>query len=143
MPRGRVSEDEVLYRCVRRQYIEVVNGGAWLSSLAFSDPRFRPSVDRAMLRNSDPKQTQVDESDAVVSMIAVEVRGIGTVVQRSEKGNAVLRRAVDVEPVPLPNNPAHAEIYGTPEFATKGVFKKLSLALAQIARWEILPPDLR
>jgi hypothetical protein len=74
-------------------------------------------------------------------VIANEVRGISTVAQRNEKGEIVLRHVIDIEPVPLAGNPAHAEIYAIPEFASKGVFRKLQESLARLASW-VIPPTL-
>ena len=52
-----------------------------VSSAAFSDPLFRPSVDRAELIHNDPKKAQRNPSDGVVSIVARDVRSIDTVVQ--------------------------------------------------------------
>jgi len=40
---------------------------------------------------------------------------------------------VDVEPVPLPENPAHAEIFDRPPFDTDKVFDRIKQALARLA----------
>ena len=47
---------------------------------------------------------------------------------------------VDVEPVPLPGNRAHAEIFGCPPFDTDRLFDRIKQALARIAS-VALPPD--
>ena len=138
----RVSDEEVLYRCVRREYIMVEDGRLRLGSLAFTDPRFRPSVDRAKLRNHDPQRTQVDSTDGVVSLIAADIRNISDISQRTDRGDIVQRYAIDVEPAPLTENAAHAEVHGVPEFESRSAFKKLLLRLAEIARWELLPKSV-
>src|SRR5260221_556064 len=109
MPNDQVSDDEQLYRCVRHQYIELEGDRLRLGSLAFTDPLFRPSVDRAKLRSHDSTLTQVDPTDGVVRLIARDIRAIGSVEQRNEKGNLLVQHAIDIDPVPLPDNLAHAE----------------------------------
>ncbi len=140
----RVADDEVLYRRVPalREYFKVEGETTRISSQAFSDRQFRPSVDRAALLNDDPSRTQQDPTDAVVRLVAGEVRAIASVEQRNEKGETTLRHVIDVEPVPLPQNPAHAEIFAIPDFASKGVFRKLQESLARLAPWEIPPGQL-
>lgn len=68
------------------------------------------------------------------------------IYQNDKDGNTIQAFAVDVEHVPiindpeLPDNPAHAEIHTHPECPNKTVFRKLCEKLAQLAGerpWEI------
>ena len=115
-----VDDVEILYRRIRHVeglYVVQVDGSVKVSSAAFSDPLFRPSVDRSELFHNDPKKTQRDPSDGVVSIVAGDVRSIDTIVQNNKVGKIIQTFDVDIEHVPilnhptLPNNPAHAEIY--------------------------------
>jgi hypothetical protein len=87
----------------------------------------------------------VAPTDAVVSLVAGQVRGIGTVQQRNERGEVILRHSIDVEPKPiqedpvLPDNPAHAESFAVPEFQNERTFRKRREALATLAEWQIPP----
>jgi len=144
-----VADDEVLYRRVPRVeglYIIQAGGTIKVSSAAFSDRSFRPSVNRAELCHNDPGETQRDPSDGVVSVVAGDVRSIDTVVRNDGKGNLIQAFGVDVEHVPiinhpeLPDNPAHAEIYLIPTSSNKAVFRRLCERLTQLANerpWEI------
>ena len=122
------------------------DGTVKVSSAAFSDRSFRPSVDRAELCHNDPKETQHELSDGVVSVVTRDVRSTDTVVQNDKDGKPIRAFDVDVEPVPilrhptLPDNPAHAEIDTDPPCPNKTVFRKLVERLAQLANerpWEI------
>ncbi len=149
-----VDDVETLYRRIRHVeglYVVQTDGAVKVSSAAFSDPLFRPSVDRAELFHNDPKKAQRDPSDGVVSIVACDVRSIDTVVQNDGKGNLLQTFRVDVEHVPilnhptLPDNPAHAEIYMNPSCPNKSIFRKLSERLAQLANgrpWEIELQDI-
>lgn len=148
-----VTDDEFLYRCVFYGGGYQIDGKiARVSSQAFTDRNQCPSVDRAKLCGCDPTWTQKDVKNGVVSLIAIDVRMIDTVVQRSDKGEIIRTYKIDVCPAPivdkpnLPDNPAHAEIRPTPEYQSKSVFKKLLERLAFLANqreWEILPYELR
>lgn len=115
------------------------DGTVRITSQAFSDRRYRPSVDRAKLRNYSPRLCLLAESDGVVSVITHAVRTIDTVVQNDKHGKPMQIFEIDVEAVPivndsaLPDNPAHAEIYMKPECSDKRVFRKLCERLAQFA----------
>ena len=144
-----VADDEVLYRRVPHVeglYVVHADGTIKVSSAAFSDRSFRPSVNRAELCHNDAGQTQRDPSDGVVSLVTQGVRSIDSVVQNDSKGNPIRVFRVDVEHVPivnhpeLPDNPAHAEIYLIPTVSNKAVFRRLCERLAQLANerpWEI------
>ena len=144
-----VVDTEILYRRVPRAdglYIVQTDGTIKVSSAAFSDRSFRPSVDRAELRHYDPRHTQREASDGVVSVVACDVRAIDTVVQKDKNEKVIQTFNIDVEHVPiinhpeLPDNLAHAEIYTNPECPNRSVFRKLAEKLAQLANeraWEI------
>jgi len=129
-----ITDDEILYRRIPhdKSFLVVQDGKTRVSSQAFSDRAFRPSVDRAMLREHDPKQTQQSPSDAIVSLVTKDVRSIDTIARQAQSFQ------VDVEHVPIINvllgldNLAHAEIYTKPE-CDKNVFRKLKERLAQLA----------
>ena len=149
-----VADNEILYRRIPRiegLYVIQADGTVKVSSAAFSDRSFRPSVDRAELCHNDPKKNQHEPSDGVVSVITGDVRSTDTVVQNDKDGKTIRSFDVDVEPVPilnhpkLPDNPAHAEVYITPPCPNKTVFRKLAERLAQLAnerRWEIELQDI-
>lgn len=144
-----VADVEILYR--RVPYVEGLyaiqaDGTVKVSSAVFSDRFFRPSVNRAELCHNDPRKTQHELSDGVVSVVTHDVRSIDTVVQNDKAGKIIQKFDVDIEHVPilndptLPDNPAHAEIYTNPHCPNKSVFRKLAERLAQLANerpWEI------
>jgi hypothetical protein len=130
MTSDQVADDEILYRSVRRDQIIPVEGGVRLSSQAFTDRHMQVSVDRAKLRNHDPRNCQMSPTDAVVSLRVSDVRGSLPGCPEYE---------IDVRPDPLPDNPAHALIYAQPQYANPSVFRKLRERLALLARIELLP----
>ena len=144
-----VTDDEILYRRVPRiegLYVMQDDKTVRISTAAFSDRAFRPSVDRARLHHHNPKRIQRDPSDGVVSIVTLDVRSIDTVVQQDKGQNTLQVFEVDVEHVPILNdpmlsdNPAHAEIYTKPICPNRSVFRKLSERLAQLANdrgWDI------
>src|SRR5947209_5649676 len=96
-----VDDVETLYRRIRHVeglYVVQADGIVRVSSAAFSDPLFRPSVDRAELLHSDPKKAQRDPSDGVVSIVARDVRSIDSVVQNDKAGKKIVQKFdVDIE----------------------------------------------
>jgi hypothetical protein len=133
----RVDDDESLYRSVARTlWKQKYDGEFYLSSQAFADRNRRPSVDRAKLCDHDPSYTQFRPSDYVCSLVAKDVRTIATVVKYDKKGSPQVRHNIDVEPVPLPDNEAHAEIYALPEISGGRLFERLLERLAYLAQWE-------
>lgn len=116
-----------------------------ISSQAFTDREHRVSVDRAILCNNNPEYTLGNGSGGVVRLIAREVREVNELTRNDQKGNVIQRFKIDVEPAPLPNNIAHAEIYAIPAFTdadNKGAFHRLCRRLARLAearQWEISP----
>ncbi|MDX1934256.1 MAG: hypothetical protein SFU56_16770 [Capsulimonadales bacterium] len=138
-PADPVTDDEILYRALSadpRYLAPDGQGGFRISSMAFNDAGRRPSVDRAALCPDGAVEIQARFSpgSGVLSLVAREVRSLQTV-----HGGTGLVYGVDVEPVPLPDNPAHAEIFGHPPFDTDKVFDRIKQALARIATVVILP----
>ena len=147
MDKTPIADDEILYRRVPNDttFYKVVDGKIQVSSQAFSDRNFRPSVDRAKLRENDPRHTQRKPSDGIVSVITQDVRAIHGLVQNDKEARSF---TVDVEHAPIfndpvePDNPAHAEIHTIP-MCDKKVFRKLIERLAQLAKarpWEMELP---
>jgi hypothetical protein len=89
-------------------------------------------------KSNDPKNSQTDPSDFVVSLLAGEIRHktVGELPLRQGK-----KCSVEITPDPLPGNSAHALIRAVPDLTMdeKTLFKKLRTALARLARWEIGP----
>ena len=158
MNNNSVRDNEELYRSVRgklsvpgrpqdKEYT-IQKGKLIIRPRAFRDANRQPSVDRAELRNS-PSDSLLNKMDGIVSLIAHEVRDIGTVITEDE-GKKV-RHAVNVVYDPEPDNPAHAKITVTPEFfGTRSkqdrVFELLKIALALRATkrgWTLEPPEWR
>src|SRR5258708_1453769 len=117
VPEGRVDDDELLYRRVRAQYYHRdPDNRPYVSANAFNDPEKKPSVDRAHLTGFDPSCTRWDQSDAIVSLLTEEVRGINTIVENTATGRLIAPYVIDVKPDPvkdhatLPDNLAHAKI---------------------------------
>ncbi|MBR8828430.1 MAG: hypothetical protein DSM107014_11120 [Gomphosphaeria aponina SAG 52.96 = DSM 107014] len=140
-----VADEEVLYRCVfygKNNYKIDENNEIRVSSQAFTDRNQRPSVDRASLCNNNPKYSQKDSKDGVVSLITRDVRLIDTVIQNDKKGKEEFTYKIDVKSRPLDENHAHAQIEPNPEYRNKTPFRKLLERLAYLANqrgWEIPP----
>ena len=136
-----VLGDEVLYRAVANdpdRYLPLdAQGNRRVSSTVFNDAGRRPSVDRAALCPGGPQETRARFSpgSGVLSVVAGDVRAL-----TATHGGTGRVYGVDVEPVPLAANPAHAEIFGQPPFDTDKVFERIKQALARLAT-VALPPD--
>ena len=134
-----VRNQEKLYRAVRNDLRILTvdcDGNSRISSMAFNDPGCRPSVDRAALCPGGPAETRDRFSpvSGVLSLVTCEVRSL-----TAAHGGTGITYDVDVEPVPLPDNPSHAEICGRPPFDTDRVFERIKQALSRIATVEIPP----
>lgn len=134
-----VADDETLYRAVRndsRCFPVDEAGRMRISSTAFNDRLRRPSVDRACLCINGPEDTRMrfESESAVLSLEVGDVRGL-----TATHGAAGTVYGVDVEPVPVEQNPAHAEIYGRPPFDMDRVFERIKQALARISTFAIAP----
>ncbi len=146
-----VDDDEILYRRIsaaRKHYRLRTDGTIEISSQAFSDREHRVSVDRAKLCDNNPRHTLGNEPGGVVSLVTRDVRNLDDLVRNDNKGRSLQQFKIDVEPVPLSDNPAHAEIYAIPQFTdadARGAFHRLCQRLARLAearRWELPPEDL-
>ena len=138
----RVADDELLYRVVYDNDIwRDEKGEVFVGPEAFRDRTNRPSVDRAHLRDYNPRLSRdaFGADRGIIGLYAHEVRAISPLDDFDSKGNVVDGPQVDVEPKPLdepdsPPNPAHAEIFGTPAISSKGLFKRLRVRLSRIAQ---------
>lgn len=141
-----LGDEEIIYRFVRDDEVNFRAEGDRLipSGEAFRDRDDEPSVDRAMINGNNPSKSQRELSDGVLRLIAADVRTIEAEILDG-KGRLVRVGVVRVKPNPLPDNPAHALIYGNPTFKEggKGFFRKVKARLSQIARWEIYPLSCR
>lgn len=142
-----VDDDEILYRRIaasRNLFKIRTDGTIEISSAAFGDRELRISVDRAKLCNYNPGYTLGNESGVVVGLVAGKVRNIDGITRNDHKGKAIEQFKIEVEPVPLPDNPAHAEIYAIPAFIetdAKAAFHRLCRRLARLAeagQWVLL-----
>lgn len=143
-----VLDDETLYRSVPigHNLYRTDPDGRWrLSSQAFNDRTKEPSVDRAALCDNDPTRSQFRSTDGVVKVYAKEVRSIsGISGSGGETAGHTVIYDIDVVPVPLPENPAHAVIKPSPAYKSGSVFKRVLEALAGHATrhgWVIPPGD--
>lgn len=107
-----------------------------ISSMAFNDVARRPSVDRAALCPGGPQETRdrFSPGSGVLSLLAGEVRTL-----TATHGETGATYGVDVEPVPLLENPSHAEIFGRPPFDTDKVFERIKQALTRISTLTLSP----
>ena len=136
-----VADVEILYRALApdpRMLPIDAEGNRRISSNAFNDAGRRPSVDRALLCPGGPEEsrTRFRPGSGILSLSASDVREISVV-----HGGTGQVYGVDVEPVPLAQNLAHAEIFGRPPFDTDKVFDRIKQALARIASVTI-PPEI-
>src|SRR5215472_11726142 len=132
-----VGDDEILYRRIpsnQNLYTIGDDGTIKISSQAFYSGDFRISVDRAKLCGNNPRYTLGEASGGVVSLVTRDVRDIVGLARMNKKGKVVRQFTIDVEPVPLLDNPAHAEIYAIPGFECNEnkVFRRLRERLVQL-----------
>lgn len=139
MPDDFVYNDEILYRRIsaHRKLYKIKNDGTIeISSEAFSDRQLRVSVDRAKLCNNNPRYTLGSEPGIVVGILTSDVRNMDGLSRNDQKGNPLVQFKIDVEPVPLLENPAHAEIFAIPAFSNadrRGAFHRLCRRLVRLA----------
>ena len=79
----------------------------------------------------------------MLRLVTGSVREINAVTQNHKDGSVEFVYKFDVVPVPLADNPAHAEVHASPMYRSKGRFRKLLEQLAWLAEWEITPADAR
>src|SRR6266700_2783054 len=90
LPEDRVCDDERLYRSVREKFfIRHSETEVTVSEHAYNDARRQPSVDRARLIGFDPQRARFRDSDAVVSLVAGQVRAIKSIIQHSPTGTPI------------------------------------------------------
>lgn len=153
-----VWNDEELYRSVRNKLgVEYIyyEGKLRIRSDAFRDLSKKPSVDRAKLKEFSPFCSKLSDTDGIVSLIAADVRAIGTVKTTVQNAEVVVH-AVDVIYDPNPKsdaeNYAHSQIVVNPDFFRTDIFDtnskkertfyKLKKALARLATergWTLVP----
>jgi hypothetical protein len=157
----RIEEAEQLIRRVPADPnlygTDAATGELRISSSAFNDTAFKPSVDRrkmlARLEDSKKRHT-----DGLVKLLAADVRNIQTVEQIDKAGNKIpdatqyqsfkvhrfdaIHRPIAADPaLGIAENPAHSQIEGTPEL-NGGRFRKLKEVLARLATkdgWLVSP----
>ena len=139
---AQIENDETLYRAVRndpRFFPEDGKGGRRISSMAFNDSKRRPSVDRALFCPAGAVETRsrFAEGSGALALFAGEVRGLSAV-----HGATGAIYGVDAEAVPLPENSAHAEIFGRPPFDTEKLFERIKHSLSRIAVISLHPENL-
>jgi len=141
-----VDDNEQLYRRVLKEHYTVEGGVLRISSQAFSDRRWEPSVDRARLREFDPRRTQVSADSGVVSIVARDVRAITQVTRQQDNVTTVFMPDPIEDPISASQgveaNPAHAVIVTNPRIPNGSTFRKLLEALSYLANktgW-VLPP---
>ncbi len=126
----RVQNNESLYRFVKDEK-NLYNPDGTITAQAFADSGFRPSVDRAILRNYDPQESLKDTSGGIISFSVLIVRGLERIPHMDGRNNVLQEHETDVEPVFEVGNPAHAEIFMRPECPSEKVFRRLRHALAR------------
>lgn len=131
-----IESGEWLYRAVyANEVVRREDGSVEVKAEAFRDQHYRPSVDQASLREFEPHRTRdyFGADRAVVTLTAAQVRSISPLADYDSKGREVEGPQVDVEPVPLEDNRAHAEIFGKPAIHRDKLFKRLRLSLSRLA----------
>jgi hypothetical protein len=133
-PTSPVEDAEILYRSVRLSDggYKDENGTIKISSSAFNDRKMQPSVDRATLKNNEPKNSQKSPTDCVVSLITKDIRE-----EKIERNGT--EYVLDVRPYPNEENQAHAIIVSSPEYQNEKAFRKVKEKLSRLAKL-ILPP---
>ena len=124
-----VHDDEILYRRIpagRKLYKIRTDGTIEISSEAFSDRQLRVSVDRAKLCDNNPRFTLGNEPGVVVGLLTSDVRNLENLTRNDQKGNPLVQFKIDVEPVPLSDNPAHKVVY-TYSDAEIGITKTMEI----------------
>lgn len=140
--------DEIVWRSVQPKYVKnFTDKELRLSSQAFTDPNYRPSVDRKRICGN-PEAAKRGNGDGIVELSVLEVRLISSVNKFCQKTQKpTLTYAVNVIADPIfdteNENLAHALIISDPDIESKNVFRRLQDALCRLAEakgW-ILPPD--
>ena len=136
-PITHVLDRELLYRSVRDadDHHSCDSDGKLirLGQSTFNDPERKPSVSRADLCVLGSEASRLAPEHGVVTLSAVEVRGIAGVISNNSKGKLLFVHNVDVVHVPVEENYAHGQIESSPHASSDGAWKKLKEALCQIA----------
>lgn len=137
-----VDNAEFLFRRIRLDSVVYDQGKLRLSTQAFSDRGFKPSVNRCSLA-PDPTSTKHDDTDGVAVLLAEEVRKIDTVIRNPSAPQQVqepYRLDVIARPIEAgnpdgePENLAHAQIESDPVLENKSRFDKVKEALVRLAQ---------
>jgi hypothetical protein len=130
-----VGNEEILYRLVKMDYVELTEDGKWHPTKdAFRGRERRISVDRATKCNNDPSHTQRGR-DPICRLNVWQVRSINVGPRVDSRGNTIGSYDVRVDATPQPCNAAHADIYTDPR-ASDRAWRLLREGLAAIYEWE-------
>lgn len=143
----RVADDEELYRRVREKVAgqtcyRAEGGKVVFFQSAFNDVSKQPSVDRAILKESDPHRSRLTLEDGIIVLQANAIRRLGPILQLDSRGRRIHEYAVDVLPDPKFGNCAHALVVTRPPISGTGAFKRLKDGLVRLANeagWRIEP----
>jgi hypothetical protein len=138
-----VKDQEKLYRSIApyRNPYKKIDGKLRISSQAFSDRNYEPSVDRAELCAHNPHYTKKSETAGVVYLLAKDVRD-EKIFSKQPTGD--INYSLDVKAAPSQNNKAHALIIGIPKYKTSNIFRKAQERLAILAEkngWRLIPEE--
>lgn len=115
------------------KYYEIVNGKYTISSAAFNDRTFKPSIDLSRLCNNSPRH-ELEIQRGILKLVYSEIMTCSELTA----GNDV-KYSVNVHHRPEETNFSHCQIESSPEFANRNHFRKLRESLARIADWHIKP----
>ena len=147
-----VNDPEVLYRRVKFGWATVVEGKWRLTSQAFNDRFWKPSVNRRLIE-PDAAKSKEEASDGVVQLVASEVRAVTGIIhnpqapqgqQLTYKLDVIARPIVANNEEGLPANAAHAQIESDPTVEARSRFDKIKDALGRLAEereWVIEPQN--
>jgi len=130
-----VDDGEILYRRIaasRNLYKIKDDGTIEIYSTAFGDRDFKISVDRAQKCDDNPRYTMGNELGIVACLVVEQIRNIDDLTRNETKDDLQLFK-IDVKPVPLSHNLAHAEIYAIPGIEKRSAFHRLCRRLARLA----------
>jgi hypothetical protein len=139
---ARVACEEVLYRLVKIDYVELENGEWRPTQDAFlGGSERRISVYRAALVNNDPSSLPRREPGYVCRFTAGQARTIDRVKRTNPESGETEKYKVCVEATPEEgNHVAHADVYSHPPApsnkARRDLFRLLKEALKDLAKWE-------
>jgi hypothetical protein len=138
LPTDPVGDDEVLYHAVYEHdfHPDAETGEVTIGEDSFSDRNKQPSVNRALIDDWEPQRVRFRESDAVVSLVARDIRAITSITQKVPGQAERVPYTFDVVPRPEDNNPAHAQIEADRQL-TSTPSDNLKMALAQMSQESI------